>query len=89
MISLSVTEASRHFLDLVHQVCAREEEALLNEDGRPVVRLVPVTTRAATGERLSAAWRRMERLGADEAESLEHDLAAARSGLKTPVTSWD
>jgi antitoxin (DNA-binding transcriptional repressor) of toxin-antitoxin stability system len=89
MISLSIAEASRRFIDLVHQVCARDEEVLLSEDGKPVAKLSPVKSGPVTGESLAAAWSRMEHLGAEEAGAFESDLAAARSGLAPPTAKWE
>ena len=89
MISLTVSEASRQFTDLVRRVCASDEEALISDNGTPVVRLVPVTTGPVTGKSLHDAWVQMGRLGADEATAMESDLAAARGSLKQPASQWD
>ena len=89
MISLTVTEASRHFLDLVRRVCAGDEEAVLNDDGRPVVRLVPVAGRLAKGGVLADAWTGMKHLGEEEAAAFEQDLDSARGRLSSPISRWD
>jgi antitoxin (DNA-binding transcriptional repressor) of toxin-antitoxin stability system len=89
MISMSVTEASLHFVDLVNQVCTGDEEALLNEDGRPVVRLIRVPSSPATGKRLAAIWPRMAHLVPAESADFESDLALARSRVKPPATLWE
>lgn len=80
MISVSVTEASRHFLDLVRRVCSRGEEALLIEDGAPVVRVLPAG-KMMTGAALAASWPSMPRLGRSEADTFAQDLA---DGLTVP-----
>ncbi len=89
MISLSVTEASLHFVDLVHRVCTGDEEALLNEDGRPVVRLIRVASPPATGGRLAATWPGMAHLGPVESADFESDLALARGRVKPPAMRWE
>jgi antitoxin (DNA-binding transcriptional repressor) of toxin-antitoxin stability system len=89
MISLSVTEASLHFVALVHRVCTGDEEALLNEDGRPVARLTRVASPPATGERLAATWPRLAHLGAAESADFESDLALARGRIKQLATLWE
>ncbi len=89
MISLSVSEASRHFPELVRRICARDEEALLSENGKPVARLIPVTEVPVTGRKLAEIWPSMTHLEPDEAAAFDTELASVRNLLPLPKPKWD
>ena len=88
MISLSVSEASRHFLDLVRRVCSRGEEALLMEGGAPVVRVVPAG-KIVTGASLAASWPSALHLDVGEADEFARELDAARTALPKVSSKWE
>ena len=88
MITLSLTDASRQFMDLVRRVCVGEEAVLLDH-GKPVVVMAPARMEAATGAILAASWASLPALGAAEAEEFENDLAAARSNLPKASSPWE
>jgi prevent-host-death family protein len=88
MISLSVSEAVRHFADLLHRVRHEGEWALLTESGKPVARMLPAS-RASKGAELALTWPDRPRLGEEEAESFESDIAEARAKLPPVVARWD
>jgi antitoxin (DNA-binding transcriptional repressor) of toxin-antitoxin stability system len=90
VITLSLTDASRQFLDLVKRVCVGEEAVLLDH-GKPVVLMVPagMTAKPVTGASLAASWSSLPALGAAEAEEFENDLASARSNLPKASSPWE
>jgi antitoxin (DNA-binding transcriptional repressor) of toxin-antitoxin stability system len=88
MISLSVTEAARHFVDLIHRVCHRGESAELTEGGKAVVRVMPARA-LATGADLAGLWRDCPHLDGDEADRFEQDVAAARGLLANAASKSD
>jgi len=76
---LTVTEAARHFSDLVHRAFYRGESFVLTKGGRNVAEIVPV--RGSGGIRASDLRARlvtMPRLGDEEAEEFERDIDEAR-----------
>jgi len=88
MISVSVSEAGRHFAELLHRVRHEGEWALLTDSGRPVARMLPAS-HAPTGAELARIWSNRPRLGEEEAESFASDIAEARAHLPPLVTKWD
>ncbi len=88
MISVSVTEAARHLVELIQRVRHRREPALLTEGGNAVVRLTPVGS-MATGADLARTWRGAAHLDGAEAERFEADLARARGALPNSEAKWD
>ncbi|MDZ4287910.1 MAG: hypothetical protein U0984_08120 [Prosthecobacter sp.] len=88
MITMTVTEASRRFSDLINRIRYRGESARLIKAGKPVALVVPCP-RTCTGAELAKAWATLPRLGADEAALLEEELAAAKKNLPLPASQWD
>lgn len=88
MKSLTVTEAARHFSDLVSRVHYQGESAVLTKGGRPMVRLSPVR-RARNGSDLAERWQSRARLSPQEAEAFSRDLAHARRQLPSLRPAWD
>lgn len=89
MISLPLTDAAGHFLDLVNRVCLGHEEAVIIDHGKPVARLLPANGREMTGAELAASWSSLPELGLSEAEAFHHDLELARAGLPQTVSAWE
>jgi len=88
MISLSLNEASRHFLELVHRVCHRGEAATVMESGVPVVHVAPAS-RQVTGAELARSWNEAPLLDEAEAERFEQDVLEARRTLPEPAAKWE
>jgi prevent-host-death family protein len=88
MISLSVSEAARHFADLLHRVRHEGEWALLTESGRPVARMLPASS-APRGADLALAWADCPHLGDEEATSFDADVAESRNKLPPLASRWD
>lgn len=88
MISVSVSDAMRHFSELLHRVRYEGEWAVLTESGRPVVRLLPAGD-APKGGDLALTWADCPHLGNEEAASFEADVIESRGKLPSPVSRWD
>ena len=88
MISLSVSEAVRHFADLLHRVRHEGEWALLTDSGKPVARMLPAN-HARKGAELALTWADVPRLGNDEADDFEADISEARCKLPPLVSRWE
>lgn len=88
MISVSVSEAVRHFAELLHRVRHEGEWAVLTDSGMPVARMLPAS-HAPTGAELARIWADRPRLGSEEAESFASDIAEARANLPPVVVQWD
>lgn len=89
MISLSLTDASRHFLELVRKVCLGREEAVLFEHGEAVARLLPAKSKRMTGAELASSWSSLPKLEIEEADAFVHDLDVARTTLPKVTSSWE
>ena len=88
MNSISISDASRDFSHLVHRIIDRREDILVTDGGVPLVILSPVDE-ACTGKELARKWAKIPHMDADEAESFEADLAAARNALPPIRSKWD
>ena len=88
MNSLSVSDATRHFADLLHRVRHEGEWGLLTESGKPVARMLPAAS-APKGADLALTWADCPRLGDEEAASFEADLAESRNKLPALKSPWD
>lgn len=86
---MTVTEAARHFADLVNRTYYRGETTVLIRSGEPVAMVVPVGGVSVTGRDWLSKWRLMPHLDEKDAEEFATDLTNARRNL-TPVESpWD
>jgi len=86
---MTVTEAARHFADLVNRAYVRGESTILIRSGEPVAMVVPVGTASVTGRDWIAKWRSIPHLDPEEVAEFAETLEEARSNL-LPVTSpWD
>jgi antitoxin (DNA-binding transcriptional repressor) of toxin-antitoxin stability system len=84
-----VTEAARHFADLVNRTWYRGETTTLVKGGEPVAVVGPIGGGVMTGRDWVARWVRMPHLGADDAAEFEAGLSAARAKLGAPSSPWD
>jgi prevent-host-death family protein len=87
MNRISVTEASRHFSDLVNRAYYGGESALLIKGGRPVAKIVPAR-QARTGRDLAARWPNLPHLDAAGLEAFAEDVDAARRALLPVKSKW-
>lgn len=86
---VSVTEASRHFADLVNRTYYRGESTMLVRSGEPVARVVPVGGASLLGRDWIGRWKSMPRLDSDDAEAFAATLQASRAKLELPEVGWD
>lgn len=85
--TVTVTEASRSFSDLINRVRYQGESAVLVKNGKPVAKIIPVANNV-TGKELAALWPSLPHLSPDEASRLEADLADARNSLPKVKDKW-
>jgi antitoxin (DNA-binding transcriptional repressor) of toxin-antitoxin stability system len=88
MKTITVTEASRNFSDLVSRVHYQGESTLLVKGGRPMVKMT-AARRAKTGRQLAALWPEIPHLNQKDAESFSRDIEAARRSLSVLKSKWD
>lgn len=72
--TLTVTEAARNLVAVVHRAHYRHEATTLIENGRPVARVVPVAGEMKTGREIAARMAGRPRFTPSEAEEFEADL---------------
>jgi antitoxin (DNA-binding transcriptional repressor) of toxin-antitoxin stability system len=88
MKTITVTEASRNFSDLVSRVHYQGESTLLVKGGRPMVKMT-AARRVKTGRHLAAFWPDLPHLNRKDAESFGRDIEAARRNLPALKSKWD
>jgi prevent-host-death family protein len=86
--SITVTEAARHFSDLINRVRYRHEGAILLKGGKPVARIGPVRT-ATTGRELVERMNDHPWLEPEEAELFASDVFSARGNLPQLQSKWE
>ena len=86
---MTVTEAARHFADLINRTYYRGESTVLVRSGEPVAMVVPLGGASTTGRDWLSRWRRIPHLEVDDAEDFAADLKVAREKLSGPETPWD
>jgi prevent-host-death family protein len=87
--AITLDDAARDFARVVARACDLHESLLITDHGRPVARLSPVEPPARTGAELAARLAQAPRLSPDNAATLEHELAEARTRLTPPRPAWD
>jgi len=86
---MTVTEAARHFADLVNRTYYRGETTVLIRSGEPVAMVVPIGGECITGRDWLSKWRSIPRLDEEDAEDFATDLAEARRNLAPVKSPWD
>jgi len=87
--TLTVTEASRHFADVVNRAYYRGEATLLVRSGEPVARIVPVVPDAVRGVDLARKWESYPHLSVEEAEEFGRDIEESRRELAAVKDPWE
>lgn len=87
--SITVTEASRNFSDLVNRSYYRGETTLLMRSGEAVAMMVPVGAASVPGRDWLAKWHAMPHLDSEDADDFGKTLEAARAHLPTVESLWD
>ncbi len=88
MKTMTVTDAARHFSELIGRVHYRRESAVLLKSGKPVARVLPAH-KPRTGRDLAAIWNNLPHLSVKEAEAFAQDVEVSRRGIPPLVTRWD
>ena len=86
---MTVTEAARHFADLVNRTYYRGESTVLIRSGEPVAMMVPVGGASVTGRDWLSRWRSIPHLEVEDADDFASSVESARENLAPPVSSWD
>lgn len=86
---MTVTEAARHFADLVNRTYYRGESTVLMRSGEPVAMVVPVGGASITGRDWLSKWRSLPHLDPEDAENFASEIEAARRDLLPPASPWD
>lgn len=81
-ITLTVTDAVRHFSDYVNRVVYRHESFLLCKGNKPVAELRPVPGGRRLGD-LPGIIRSLPHLSKEDAKTFAADLDTARQALAT------
>lgn len=87
--SVTVTEASRHFADLVNRTYNDGDTTVLLRSGEPVAMVVPVENANVTGREWLKSWREMPHLDPEDADDFATCIEEARTNLTLPDISWD
>ncbi len=87
--NITVTEASRHFADMVNRTYYRGESTVFMRSGEPVAMMVPVGGASVTGRDWLVRWSAMPHLESKDAESFATDVEDARKELTLPKSPWD
>jgi len=88
MKTMTVTEAARHFSELISCVHYRGESAVLLKGGKPVAKVLPAR-KPKTGRDLAVILGRLPHLSAKEAAAFGRDIENARRNLPPLVSKWD
>lgn len=87
--TMTVTEAARHFADLVNRTYYRGESTVLIRSGEPVAMVVPMGGASVTGRDWLSRWRSIPHLEVRDADDFAADVRQARENLSPPESPWD
>lgn len=90
-ITATVTDVLRNFSDYINRVAYRGERFVLTRGGKDVAELTPVAPAGSRLADLPGVLRGLPRLGRDEAERFDGDLAEIRALANSETSSdpWD
>ena len=86
--TLSVTEASRNFSDVVNRARYRQETTLLLKGGKPVARVVPAAPSPMTGREVAEMWSQRKPLPRKMADAFAEEIASSKPSPKLPRDPW-
>lgn len=86
---MSVTEAARHFSDVVNRCVYRGESTLLLRSGEPVARISPAGGVGVTGSEFAQLWLEMGHLDAEDAADFFNTVNQSRAQHPMPDSKWD
>ncbi len=84
---ITVTEASRNFVDCVNRAHYQNVTFVLMKNGEAVAEIVPKSEKACTAADLAEALEKTH-LSEENARAWRRDLKAARKRLKAPAGKW-
>jgi antitoxin (DNA-binding transcriptional repressor) of toxin-antitoxin stability system len=87
--TLSATEASRNFSDLINKTLYMKQTTTLLRGGQPVAKVIPVAKESVTGEELAKLWEGKPRISDENGEDWLNLTKEIRSELKLPESKWD
>jgi len=87
--TVTVSEASRGFSDLINRVRYRNETAILVKGGKAVAKIIPLSEAEFTGKDLGELWSKLPHLSKKEAESFEKDLDIGKTSLPQLTDKWE
>jgi len=86
--TLSVTDAARHFADVVNRAFYRHETTVLVKNGVPVAHVAPLAPTGISARELAHRWPLLPRLSPVDAAAFADDVATARAALPAPADPW-
>lgn len=86
---MTVTEASRHFADLVNRTYYKGESTILFRSGEAVAKMVPLGGGSELGRDWLARWRLMPHLEVADADDFACSVEEAREKIIDPISPWD
>lgn len=86
---MTVTEAARHFADLVNRTYYCGESTVLVRSGEPVAMVVPVGGASVTGRDWISKWHTIPHLDLSDADAFASQIGEALANKFPPVSIWD
>jgi antitoxin (DNA-binding transcriptional repressor) of toxin-antitoxin stability system len=86
---LTIEEAALCLPDLVDRINANGQAAVLVKAGRPIARIVPVSSHGQVEEDLIAFLRRWRMEHPEPDEQFAAAIEASRSGVRPPRDPWE
>jgi antitoxin (DNA-binding transcriptional repressor) of toxin-antitoxin stability system len=86
---MTIEDFAAHLPELVEQIHARGDAAVIVRAGRPVVRIVPIPATDEGPEDLVAFLRRWRSEYPQPDEQLAEDIEASRRAVQGPRDPWD
>jgi antitoxin (DNA-binding transcriptional repressor) of toxin-antitoxin stability system len=85
---VSVTEAARHFADLVNRAYYRGETTVLMRNGTAVAHIAPAAPIGLPAHEVLRRWKMRRRLDPAEAESFARDVEEMRKSIPPLRDPW-
>lgn len=87
--TMTVTEASRNFADLVNRSFYRGETTILMKSGEAVAEVGPIGGQGVTGRDWIDRWKLRPHLDRKDAEAFEGELEEVRAEIPDLTSPWD
>lgn len=86
---LTVTEAARHFSDLLNRTYYKGESTILLRSGEPIAKIVPVGGSSILGRDFAAKWKGMRHLDPEDADDFARMVEKSKAEIEMPENPWD